>query len=93
MILLDSDHVSVLVDPRQQLRERLLAQLESTEENLALPVIVVEEQLRGWLADIHRVREVYKQIVPYLRLAKLIDFLSLRGFQWLGLRSSLPQWK
>ena len=38
--------------------------------------MVVEEQLRGWLAEIHRVRGVHKQVVPYLRLTKLIDFVG-----------------
>jgi tRNA(fMet)-specific endonuclease VapC len=75
MMLLDSDHVSILVDPRQALRKHLLARLDAAEP-ASLPIIVVEEHLRGWLAEIHRVRDVHKQIVPYLRLAKLVDFLS-----------------
>jgi tRNA(fMet)-specific endonuclease VapC len=75
MILLDSDHASVLIDPRQSQRERLLARLETVGQEVALPIVVVEEQLRGWLAAIHRARDVHKQVVPYLRLTKLIDFL------------------
>ena len=35
----------------------------------------VEEQLRAWLAQIHRVRDSHGQITPYRRLSKLISFL------------------
>jgi hypothetical protein len=76
MILLDSDHVSVLVDPRHSGRANLLVRLDAANDEIALPIPVVEEQLRGWLAAIRRVRDVHKQVLPYLRLAKLVDFLS-----------------
>jgi tRNA(fMet)-specific endonuclease VapC len=76
VILLDSDHVAVLVESRQKLRDELIARLDATRDVIGLPIIVVEEQLRGWLAEIHRVRDPHKQIVPYLRLAKLVDFLG-----------------
>jgi tRNA(fMet)-specific endonuclease VapC len=78
MILLDSDHVSFLVDPRQSLRANLISRLEDADDEACLPVVVVEEHLRGWLAEIHRLRDVHKQVVPYVRLTKLIDFVS----QW-----------
>ncbi len=74
MILLDSDHVSVLVDLRQSLRTSLIERLKKANEEIYLPVIVLEEQFRGWMAAIHKMRDVHKQIVPYLRLVKLIGF-------------------
>lgn len=76
MILLDSDHVSILVDPRQSRREQFANRLDVATDTVCNPIIVVEEQLRGWLAAIHRVRDVHKQIVPYLRLAKLVGFFG-----------------
>ncbi|MCY2989317.1 MAG: type II toxin-antitoxin system VapC family toxin [Planctomycetota bacterium] len=76
MILLDTDHLSVLTDPRHALRVRLLDRLQAYDDLVALPLPTVEEQLRGWLALIHRVTDVHRQIVPYRRLAKLMDFLS-----------------
>jgi tRNA(fMet)-specific endonuclease VapC len=76
MILLDSDHVSVLVDPRQTQRANLLARLAEADDEVCLPIVVVEEHLRGWLAAIHRVRDAHRQIVPYGRLAKLVDFFT-----------------
>jgi tRNA(fMet)-specific endonuclease VapC len=74
MILLDSDHVSVLVDQRQSLRDALIARLRAADQEIGLPVAVLEEHLRGWMAAIHKVRDVYKQIVPYVRLTRLIEF-------------------
>jgi tRNA(fMet)-specific endonuclease VapC len=76
VILLDSDHISVLIDVHQASRAKLLQRLDQADDRVQLPIAVVEEQLRGWLAEIHRKRDVHKQIVPYLRLAKLIDFFG-----------------
>ncbi|MGO8745619.1 MAG: type II toxin-antitoxin system VapC family toxin [Thermoguttaceae bacterium] len=75
MILLDTDHLSVLLEPRHAERPRFLARIEATDEKPAIPVVSVEEQLRAWLAQIHRVRDSHGQITPYRRLSKLISFL------------------
>ena len=45
-------------------------------DEVALPVVSIEEQLRAWLAQIHRARSVAKQVSPYARLVFLIDTLS-----------------
>jgi tRNA(fMet)-specific endonuclease VapC len=78
MILIDSDHLSILMEPRDARREGLLARLDATPEGCAIPIIVVEEEVRAWLAQIRRVPDVHRQIAPYVRLAKLIAFLM----QW-----------
>ena len=48
MILLDTDHLSVLVDTRHlrhaSLKERIEA---SADQELAIPIVAAEEQLRG----------------------------------------------
>jgi tRNA(fMet)-specific endonuclease VapC len=75
MILLDSDHVSVLLNPRIKLRSRLAARLDELGD-VHLPVVVVEEQMRGWLALIHRTRDVYDQIEAYIHLETLFSFVS-----------------
>ncbi|MGA2798923.1 MAG: hypothetical protein ABSE63_15195 [Thermoguttaceae bacterium] len=41
-----------------------------------IPVIAVEEQLRAWLAQIHRAANVHRQVAPYDRLIRLIAALS-----------------
>jgi tRNA(fMet)-specific endonuclease VapC len=43
---------------------------------LRSPVIAVEEQLRAWLAQVHRVRDARKQVAPYDRLVRLIETLA-----------------
>jgi tRNA(fMet)-specific endonuclease VapC len=77
MILLDTDHLSVLLDSRHRLRAQLLERLEASEEAVAVSIIAVEEQLRAWLAEIHRVRDAHRKTVPYLRLRKLLLFFEL----------------
>src|SRR5437773_7238582 len=76
MIQLDTDHLSVLID-RDHARHAALAErlLAAAGQPFALPVVSVEEQLRGWLAFVHRLRDVHKQIPGYQRLARLFEFL------------------
>jgi tRNA(fMet)-specific endonuclease VapC len=78
MILIDTDHLSVITDRRHAQHERLKRRLDAVEEPLAISVVSVEEQLRGWLAQIHRLRGVHRQIVPYGHLVRLLEFLC----QW-----------
>ena len=75
MILVDTDHLSVLADPRHTQQAGLLKKIETIGEPLGIPIVSVEEQLRGWLAQIRRARTPHRQIAPYLRLAILLDFL------------------
>jgi tRNA(fMet)-specific endonuclease VapC len=75
MILLDTDHFSVLVDSRHAQHARLVARLSDRDEPAAIPVIAVEEQLRAWLAQVHRAGDVYRQVSPYDRLIRLIEVL------------------
>lgn len=75
MILLDTDHLSVLLDERDARNARLKSRLKAANDTLAIPIVGVEEQLRGWLAKIHGVRDPHRQIVPYLRLIRIFTFL------------------
>ncbi len=52
MIILDTDHFSVVADSRHKSHAALLARLESTDEPLMLSVVSVEEMFRGWLAQV-----------------------------------------
>ena len=58
MILLHTDHLSVLTDGRHVAHPRLVARLSAVREPVVIPVIAVEEQLRAWLTQLHRVRDV-----------------------------------
>jgi tRNA(fMet)-specific endonuclease VapC len=77
MILLDTDHLSVLSFPDHLRSTNLSARLAVTNrETVAITIVNVEEPLRGWLAEIHRRRDVHDQIDAYDRLAKLVSFFS-----------------
>lgn len=76
MILLDTDHFSVLSDARNRFHDSLISRLENVAERVLLPVVCVEEQLRAWLAQVRRVRDARKLIVPYDRLVHLLETLA-----------------
>jgi tRNA(fMet)-specific endonuclease VapC len=76
MILFDTDHLSVFTDERDPRHQLLRSRTEATDEPVACTIVSVEEVLRGWLAIIHRLRDVHRQIPAYARLRQLFDFLS-----------------
>jgi hypothetical protein len=61
MILLDTDHVSVLQRPSDA-RNRLLQRLENTIELPVTSVITLDEQSRSWIAEIGRKKRVSEQV-------------------------------
>jgi tRNA(fMet)-specific endonuclease VapC len=76
MFLLDTDHFSVLTDARHSNHAQLTERLLSSAAMIAIPIVSVEEQLRAWLAQIHRLRDLRKQIYPYDRLIRLLETLD-----------------
>ena len=74
MLVLDSDHVSVLRYPEHPRCTSLTARLQASGELLALTAITWEEQLRGWLAEIRRARRFLDQVPAYAELIKLLAF-------------------
>jgi tRNA(fMet)-specific endonuclease VapC len=76
MILLDTDHLSVVADQAHSKHATLMARIQASSDPLfALPIVSVEEQLRGWLALVKRLKDVENQIAAYARLAAFLDFL------------------
>jgi tRNA(fMet)-specific endonuclease VapC len=76
MIFLDTDHLSILVNRISTGHAALVSRLENAGDSLGVPVICVEEQCKGWLAKIHRAREVHQQIPAYEQLINLFRFLA-----------------
>lgn len=80
MTLLDTDHLSVLRyadHPRAAaLRNRLRA---APDRPVAVTVISLEEQVRGWLNLIARAKTVYAQLDGYERLARVLEFFREWG--------------
>jgi len=74
MIVFDTDHVSVLAKPgprADRLNER---RANSPDQTFAITIISVEEQMRGWLAEIRRRHKVSQQLNAYAHLGELTTF-------------------
>jgi tRNA(fMet)-specific endonuclease VapC len=68
MILLDTDHLTVLEIPDSIRRARLVARLAlSADDVIGTTIINVEEQMRGWLASIAKERKPERQVRSYQR--------------------------
>lgn len=76
MILLDTDHCSVLFDGRHRQHALLVERLTEALEGICLPVVAIEEQLRGFLAYIHHENNLLKKVWPYERLSNFLRALA-----------------
>jgi hypothetical protein len=75
MIVLDTDHLSILQHPDSPQYEALTAAMyRSPDGTFAATAVSVEEEFRGWLAAIRRARKSHNQILYYTRLVGLIRF-------------------
>jgi tRNA(fMet)-specific endonuclease VapC len=77
MIVFDTDHLTILEHPESPQYSRLTAAMDrSVDKEFAATSISLEEQMRAWLAAIHRTRAVHDQILYYTRLTGLVEFYS-----------------
>jgi tRNA(fMet)-specific endonuclease VapC len=77
MIILDTDHLTVHANALDSRYDRLMARMNrSTDSQFAAAVVSVEEVMRGWLAEIHKHREVRDQVWPYARFLRLFDYFN-----------------
>lgn len=76
MIVHDTDHLTVLRYRTHSLHSKLASRLQSAEEPVVACVISLEEQMRGWLAEIARRRKIEDQVPAYAELTKLVDFFQ-----------------
>ena len=54
----------------------LLGRIRASGQDAATTIVTVEEQLRGWLAEIHRRNDPHLQIPAYERLHRRIEFFA-----------------
>ena len=76
MIVLDTDHLSLLQRRDAPAAFALQARLEAVSDDVVTTVITLEEQMRGWLAVLHRVPEIPRQVAYYERLLRLVSFFA-----------------
>lgn len=78
MILLDTDHVTVLQRGSGERGQRLFDRLDALPAGtpIAASVVSFEEQMRGWLASIAKERDARRQVPAYRKLAELSRFFA-----------------
>jgi tRNA(fMet)-specific endonuclease VapC len=72
LLVLDTDHFSEW-EGGSAAGERLRGRLQSTASDIAVTVVTVEEQMRGWLAEIRRHHDLHRQIAPYAKLQRQVE--------------------
>lgn len=75
MLVLDTNHV-VELGYRSPAGLRLLGRMDQDSRPNATTIVSAEEQLRGWMAELHRERDPHRQTVLYRRLRERIEFYS-----------------
>jgi len=95
MTFLDTDHLSVLTDVRHPAQAALIERLRDYPDRLALPLVAIEEHLRGLLALVHRYTEIDRQLWGYHRLyqsllrireADIISITAIEAERYKGLQ-------
>ena len=77
MILLDTNQVSIIRMPSTERRARLVERMAlSQHESFGIPIVVVEETMRGWLAAIAKERLAQRQVSAYRELGSLFGFFA-----------------
>ena len=73
MLVLDTDHFSILERLESPERMPLVRRLERSGLPVATTILSYEEQSRSWLAYVARARSRTEQLDAYRRLAKHLD--------------------
>jgi tRNA(fMet)-specific endonuclease VapC len=75
LLVLDTDHVSAL-GFSSEVSLALLERIHASGQSTATTIVTVEEQLRGWLAEIHGLTDPHRQVMAYGRLQRQIEFFA-----------------
>ena len=77
MYILDTDHLSLLGRASGGDAERLRLRLaELKPEERVTTIITFEEQMRGWISHLTRLRPIVRQVEAYRRLKEFLDVYS-----------------
>ena len=75
MLVLDTDHLSAL-DRRSAAGVSLQRDLIAEDGLVAITIVTVEEQLRGWLARISKLRDPVRLVSAYAELQDRLESFS-----------------
>jgi tRNA(fMet)-specific endonuclease VapC len=80
MVILDTDHLTLVLVPESAVAVRIMARLGSMGlHQITTTIVTYEEQTRGWLAQIARARNSSQEVAAYRRLNRnLDDFRTIR---------------
>ena len=74
MVVLDTDHVSLLEFGASNASRNLLTRLASLDDDDVFTTVVnYEEQTRGWMTQISAARTAEQQVTAYAKLRKQLD--------------------
>jgi tRNA(fMet)-specific endonuclease VapC len=77
MIVLDTDHISILQHADSEIATALQERLvHSPDSDVATTAITVEEQTRSWLSLIRRCADARRQVVYYDRFVATLRFFA-----------------
>ena len=77
MILLDTDHLSVLRHREGERADRLARRIAlSPDPVIGTTIVNVEETMRGWMATIAKERQPRRQVTSYRDLAGIFEFFT-----------------
>jgi len=75
LLVLDTDHVTVL-GKSSLASVALLERTGASRDDAVTTIVTVEEQLRGWLSEIHRHTDPFRQIIAQERLRARVEFFA-----------------
>ena len=78
MIILDTDVLSIVQRAQGPEYNNLVDRLDSADEEVAVSIVSLEEQMRGWLAFIAKAKSTNQQIKGYARLHALLEDFGTR---------------
>ena len=77
MIILDTDHLTVMKYQGSQRCIRLMKRLAASEiKDIGSTIVNYEESMRGWLAVLAKEKLVHRQVTVYGELMELVAFFS-----------------
>ncbi|HKA07265.1 MAG TPA: type II toxin-antitoxin system VapC family toxin [Gemmataceae bacterium] len=78
MIILDTDHLTLVKYAESDRAQRLADRLRALPADavVAISIVTVEEQMRGWPAAVAKERSARRQVFAYSELTRLLEYFQ-----------------